>query len=503
MLTVNGVSKAFGVVQALNDVSLTIREGEVHAVVGENGAGKSTLMNIIAGVLKPDVGTFLLGDKAITLDSPHKAIMQGISIVFQEINLVEALSVAENIFLGHLPPKKKAAFVDWKKLYESVEDIFRKIGFSIDPSKLIRDLSVWQKQIVQLARATAFDPKLIIMDEPTAYLPDLETEKLFKLIHKLRQTGHSVIYISHKLDEVFQISDRITVLRDGQKIETLDKNLTHQEEIISLMVGRALDKRFPKRQVKEGPGTFEVKGFTNKPLFEDVSFTLKKGEIIGFYGLVGSGRTELACTILGYLAKDSGQLYLDGKEVRVRSPKAAINIGIGYLSEDRKNISMLPNFNVMQNITISSLKRYAQLNFVKNKEEKKVAEYQYERLNIRAHSMHQQITSLSGGNQQKAFLGRILAFEPKIMILDEPTHGIDVGSKFEIYSIIGELAASGVAILFISSELPEILGISDRIIVMRSGKISGVFNKDEADQETLLRAASHFDPLSGMNTNIN
>ncbi len=246
-----------------------------------------------------------------------------------------------------------------------------------------------------------------------------------------------------------------------------------------------------------------MKGFTNKPLFEDVSFTLKKGEIIGFYGLVGSGRTELACTILGYLAKDSGQLYLDGKEVKVTSPKAAINIGIGYLSEDRKNISMLPNFNVMQNITISSLKRYAQLNFVKNKEEKKVAEYQYDRLNIRAHSIDQQITSLSGGNQQKAFLGRILAFEPKIMILDEPTHGIDVGSKFEIYSIIGELAASGVAILFISSELPEILGISDRIIVMRSGKISGVFNKKDADQETLLRAASHFDPPSGMNINMN
>ncbi len=247
MLTVNGVSKAFGVVQALNDVSLTIREGEVHAVVGENGAGKSTLMNIIAGVLKPDVGTFLLRDKAITLDSPHKAIKQGISIVFQEINLVEALSVAENIFLGHLPQKKQGAFVDWKRLYESVEDIFQKIGFSIDPGKLIRELSVWQKQIVQLARATAFNPKLIIMDEPTAYLPDLETEKLFKLINKLRETDHSVIYISHKLDEVFQISDRITVLRDGQKIETLDKNLTHQEDIISLMVGRALDKRFPKR----------------------------------------------------------------------------------------------------------------------------------------------------------------------------------------------------------------------------------------------------------------
>ena len=503
MLTVNGVSKAFGVVQALKDVSLTIREGEVHAVVGENGAGKSTLMNIIAGILKPDEGAFYFRDEPITLDSPQKAIMQGISIVFQEINLVEALSVAENIFLGHLPKKKQAAFVDWKRLYENVDDIFRKIGFSIDAGKLIRELSVWQKQIVQLARATAFDPKLIIMDEPTAYLPDLETEKLFKLIDKLRKTGHSVIYISHKLDEVFQISDRITVLRDGQKIETLDKKLTNQEEIISLMVGRALDKRFPKREVKEGRSTFEVKGFTNKPLFEDVSFTLKKGEIIGFYGLVGSGRTELACTILGYLAKDSGELYLDGKEVKITSPKTAIHNGIGYLSEDRKNISMLPNFSVMQNITISSLKRYAQLNFVKNQEEKKAAEHQYERLNIRSFSIDQQITSLSGGNQQKTFLGRILAFEPKIMILDEPTQGIDVGSKFEIYSIIGELAASGVAILFISSELPEILGISDRIIVMRSGKISGVFNKDDADQEMLLRAASHFDPPSGMDTNLN
>ncbi|MGD9137194.1 MAG: sugar ABC transporter ATP-binding protein [Desulfobacterales bacterium] len=503
MLTVNGVSKAFGVVQALKDVSLTIREAEVHAVVGENGAGKSTLMNIIAGILNPDEGTFFFRDKPITLDSPQKAIMQGISIVFQEINLVEALSVAENIFLGHLPQKRQALFVDWKRLHENVENIFRNIGFSIDPGKLIRELSVWQKQIVQLARATAFDPELIIMDEPTAYLPDHETEKLFKLICKLRETGHSVIYISHKLDEVFQISDRITVLRDGQKIDTLDKERTNQEELISLMVGRALDKRFPKRGVKKGRNTFEVKDFTKKPLFEDVSFTLRKGEVIGFYGLVGSGRTELACTILGYLAKDSGELYLDGKEVNITSPKAAIKIGIGYLSEDRKNISMLPNFNVMHNITIASLKRYAHFNFVKNKEEKKVAEYQYDRLNIRAYSLDQQITSLSGGNQQKAFLGRILAFEPKIMILDEPTHGIDVGSKFEIYSIIGELAASGVAILFISSELPEILGISDRIIVMRSGKISGVFNKNDADQEMLLKAASHFESPSDRETNIN
>ena len=503
MLTVKEVSKAFGVVQALKNVSMTIRESEVHAVVGENGAGKSTLMNIISGVLKPDEGQFFFREEPIDLDRPHKAIKQGISIVFQDINLVEALSVAENIFLGHLPKKKQAAFVDWNKLYARTDEIFKNIGFSIDPGKLIRELSVWQKQIVQLARAMAFDPQLIIMDEPTAYLPDLETEKLFKLINTLKETGHSVIYISHKLDEVFHISDRITVLRDGEKIETLGTSSTNQEEVISLMVGRSLDKRFPKRKVEEGRTTFELKGYTNKPFFEDISFTLKEGEIIGFYGLVGSGRTELACTIMGYFAKDSGSIHLNGKEIQIKSPKSAILNGIGYLSEDRKNISMLPNFTVKQNITISSLKQYARYNFINNEKEKKAAEYHYNRLNIRAYSMNQLITSLSGGNQQKAFLARMLAFEPRIMILDEPTQGIDVGSKFEIYSIMGELAESGVAIILISSELPEILGLSDRIIVMRSGKISGIFDKDEADQEKLLRAASHFDSRPDISANSN
>ena len=503
MLTVEKVSKAFGVVQALKNVSMTIRESEVHAVVGENGAGKSTLMNIISGVLKPDEGQFFFREEPIDLDSPHKAIKQGISIVFQDINLVEALSVAENIFLGHLPKKKQAAFVDWNRLYIRADEIFKNIGFSIDPGKLIRELSVWQKQIVQLARAMAFDPQLIIMDEPTAYLPDLETEKLFKLINILKETGRSVIYISHKLDEVFHISDRITVLRDGEKIETLGTSSTNQEEVISLMVGRSLDKRFPKRKVKEGRTAFELKRYTNKPFFEDVSFTLKEGEIIGFYGLVGSGRTELACTIMGYLAKDSGSIYLNGKEIQIKSPKSAILNGIGYLSEDRKNISMLPNFTVKQNITISSLKQYARYNFINNEKERKAAEYHYDRLNIRAYSMDQLITSLSGGNQQKTFLARMLAFEPRIMILDEPTQGIDVGSKFEIYSIMGELAESGVAIILISSELPEILGLSDRIVVMRSGKISGIFPKDEADQEKLLRAASHFDSRPDINAKIN
>jgi ABC-type sugar transport system ATPase subunit len=487
------ISKSFGGIKALNGVNLTIKKQEVHALVGENGAGKSTLMNVICGILQPEQGQLYVRDRKVKFDQPDKAREEGINIVFQEINLVPALSVAENIFINMIPKRNALGFMSWDDLFAKTEKLLNRLGFDVSSRAIVRDLSLPQKQLVQIARAMVGEPQLIIMDEPTACLPEKETKDLYGIIDELKSAGHSVIYISHKLEEVFHVADQITVLRDGELIKSLKKQETNKDEIIALMVGRSLDSRFPKRAPIDKNTVFEIQGFSKSKHFKDISFNLRKGEIVGFYGLVGSGRTELACSIIGYLTPESGKMNVGGKPVKIKSPKQAISHRIGYLSEDRKNISMLPNFSIKENITISSLKKYARFGFINQHQEKKSATDFFNKLKINANSLNQNITSLSGGNQQKAFLARIIAFDPQIMILDEPTIGIDVGAKYEIYALMDQLTKKGTSIILISSELPEILGMSDRICVMRSGEISGVFNRADADQEVLLRAASHFD----------
>ncbi len=491
-LSIKNISKTFGVVRALDKVDLNIFKGEIHAIVGENGAGKSTLMNIIMGITKQDEGDIYLNGIKENYHSPKEALSKGISIVFQDINLIPWLSVAENIFLGRFRSKSKEVLIRWDRLFDEAKKIIDQIGVDIDPHKLANDLSTSQKQIIQIARAISYDPKLIIMDEPTAYLSDAENKKLFGIIHQLKETGCSIIFISHKLEEVFAISDRITVLRDGKLIETIEKNNTNKEKVISLMVGRPLSKMFEEKKSMIGDTILKVENLKKDGYFHDISFALKKGEILGFYGLIGSGRTELALSIFGILPFASGRIYIEGKHVKIKSPQDAIKNGIAYLSEDRKGNSLLSNMDIKKNITISNIKKYCRSIFISEKLENIEANMFVEKLNIQTPSIFQAVMNLSGGNQQKVVLSRILSFHPKIMILDEPTHGVDVGAKKEIYSIIEKLSENGVSIIIISSELPEILGLSDRIVAMKSGTISKIFSREEADQEKLLIAASHF-----------
>ncbi len=490
LLTIENISKAFGPTRALDSVNLAIRKNEIHAVVGENGAGKSTLMKIIMGIIQPDEGALCYRGETIAFDTPKKALDHGISIVFQDINLVLKLSVAENIFINRLPRSRGSALVDWKTLKKEACAILSTLDLDIDPGVTVNTLSVAKQQIVQIARAISYDPQLIIMDEPTAYLTEHECNKLFGIIKQLQTSGHTIIYISHKLDEVFDIADRITVLRDGKWVATKPKDTSTTDEIISLMVGRAIENMYPKKLIPAGEIVLRAAHVCKAGLLEDVSLEIRKGEIVGLYGLVGAGRTDLAYVLFGISAIDSGTIYLEGKKLNIRSPQDAMKHGIGYLSEDRKAISLLSNMSVCRNITISNLKHYCNFIFTNASKETIAADSFAQRLNIKTTSMQQRITDLSGGNQQKVFIARILALAPKVLILDEPTQGIDVGAKSEIYAIIEGLAEKEVGILMISSELPELLGIADRILVLRAGEITGNFARNDADQEKILKAAS-------------
>ena len=490
ILTISNVSKKFPGIQALDDVSLNISKGEVHAIVGENGAGKSTLMNIVMGIFKVDKGSIFISGKEVNIDRPKKALDLGLSMVAQEINLVPLLSIAENISVGRLSRNRRFPFFSSKELYHEAKILLEKIGLKIDPKTLVKDLSISHQQMVQIAKSLSSNSKIIIMDEPTSSLSEQEIEQLFEIISVLKTQGISIIYISHKLDEVFRIADRVTVLRDGKLVDTLFLKDTNEEEIISLMVGRSVEDMFARRKLLEGNVVFRVENLAKIGFFEDINFELRSGEIIGFYGLVGSGRTELALSIFGVYPGGGGRTFIGDKEVKISSPIDAIKNGIGYLSEDRKNQSIFPILGVRENITISNLRKYCEFVFINSRKENKETEYFINKLDIRAASLKQKIMNLSGGNQQKAIIARLLALKPRIMILDEPTRGIDVGAKAEVHFLIEELAESGMGIIIISSELPEIFRISDRIIVMRSGRISGVYRRNEATQEELLKAAS-------------
>jgi ribose transport system ATP-binding protein len=484
------ISKQYPGVRALDDVSLTVWPGEVHALLGENGAGKSTLMKILAGAQPKDSGEILLQGRPVQIDSPQKAMDLGISIIYQEFNLVPYLSVGENIFLGREPRAALPGFVDFKTLYRQAQEVIDRLGVRIDARTPINQLSIAQQQMVEIARATSRQARIIVMDEPSATLTEHELQSLFALIRQLKAEGVSIVYISHRLEEVFEVCDRATIMRDGHGIATEDVvNLT-REQIIRLMVGRELKEAIPKVAAPQGPPALTIRHLERAGVLHDISFEVRQGEILGVAGLVGAGRTEMARAIFGADPITSGSIELFGKPVQIRSPQEAIRQGIGLVTEDRKQQGLVLGMAVRENNTLAHLDALSTLGFIRRGEERQVAEKYRTDLAIKTPSIEQTVQNLSGGNQQKVVLAKWLFTGSKVLLFDEPTRGIDVGAKSEIYKLMNELAAEGVAIVMISSELPEILGMSDRILVMHEGRITGELARAEATQEKIMHLAT-------------
>lgn len=485
MLTLKNLRKTYPGVVALNDVSMGFEEGEVHALLGENGAGKTTLIKIIAGAIQPDSGTIVIDDRIYHHMTPNLAKENGIAVMYQDINLVQPLSVAENIFLG----RRFGKTFNRSKIYEMARELFAEYGFDLDPSISVSRLSAANQQLVEMCKAISNDARIMIMDEPTAPLATHEVDLLFNIIQRLREKGVTVIYISHRLDEVFSISDRISVLRDGCYVCTLKTAETNRAQLITQMVGRTLNESFLPRSHELGEVILKVEHLTGNSV-EDINFELSRGEILGFAGLVGSGRTETAQLITGYRKATNGSIIVDGKKADINSPADAIKMGIGLIPEDRKGQGCIM-FNTMEfNTTLINLKEFCRFGFINQKKRSESAEYFRKLLNIRVPSIKQMVINLSGGNQQKVVLSKTLAADLEIIIFDEPTKGIDVGSKQEVYLLMNKMAAQGKSIIMISSEMEEILGISDRIVVLHEGVVVGEISKRDFSQENVLRLAS-------------
>jgi len=484
ILRMENISKSFPGVKALDDVSFRAYEGEVMALLGENGAGKSTLMKILSGVYKKDSGRILLNGKEIDVLNPKDAADKGIAIIHQELNLIPNLTVYENIFLGkeelntYRVLKKDYMINESKKLLD-------KLKIDIDPRLKIKDISIAKQQMVEIARALSLNASVIVMDEPTDTLTDKEVDILFDVIKELKTNNKAIIYISHRLKEVFEICDRATVLRDGRLIDERKVSELNEDEIIKLMVGRTLDEQFPYVQSNTEEYVFEVRNLTNKYV-KDISFSLRKGEVLGISGLVGAGRSELGKTIFGLYPIDNGKIFLEGKEVVFKSPEEAIENGIMYVSEDRKSEGLVLTMDVKSNITLSALDKFKTAIGIDKKKEEKITEEYKDKINIKTPSLKEKVKNLSGGNQQKVAIAKSLLTEPKVLILDEPTRGIDVGAKREIYELLNSIKKEGQSVIMISSEMSEILGMSDRIIVMHEGKIKGELNKEEATSEKIM-----------------
>ncbi len=490
-LEMRNITKTFPGVQALDHVSFSCRVGEIHALVGENGAGKSTLMKILAGALQPDPesGEITLKGKRVDLTSPAEAQRLGVSIIYQEFNLLPWLSVAENILLGRLP-RNAFGVVNWKRVYAEAQKPLDALGLSLDLRAPVIDLSVAQQQIVEIAKALSLQSDLMIMDEPSAVLAGHELERLFELIRMLRSHGVTVIYISHRLDEVFEIADRATVLKDGQVMGTLDVRETDSTTLIRMMVGRTLDETFPTVANGKGEPALAVKNLSCSRLgLKDISFTLNRGEILGLAGLVGAGRSEMARALFGIEPIDSGEIWVNGKRAHIRNPQDAVGLGIGFVPEDRKTQGLVLSLSTRQNLTLSILDRLTNLGLLDERRERQVVQKAISDLAIKTPSPEQEVQYLSGGNQQKVVLAKWLTANPQVIILDEPTRGIDVGTKVEMYHLMRELARRGTGVIMISSELPEILGMSDRILVMSRGRIMGELNHAEATEERILKLA--------------
>lgn len=494
LLKVEHVSKSFPGVKVLHDINIVFNKGEVHAILGENGAGKSTLMNILFGYYRTEEGELIWEGNSIKLDSPIEAQKIGIAMIHQENSLIPYLSVMDNIYLGHYP--KNGAFIDKRVLRKNTVELLKELEISgISPNMVVSKLSVAQKQLIEIVKALSLKPKLLMMDEPTAALTAKETDTLMKIIEKLKNSGTSIVYVSHRMEEVFETADKITVLRDGIMIKTARKEEISIDEAVRLMVGRDLEAQMEntkKRSPDEIDRTIvlEAKGLFRQNKFEDISFSVRRGEILGFGGLVGAGRSELMESLFGFDRLDQGELLLHGKPVTIRSPYDALRHKLALLPEERKVKGLFPELSVRDNINIASYKKLKKGKLIDKKKENTAAQYYVEKLNIKTTNIKKRMGELSGGNQQKAILSRWLQTEPDILILDEPTHGIDVGAKAEIYKIIRDLAKKGISILLISSELPELLLLSDRVIVMQMGKINGVIEPQDYSEENIMMHAT-------------
>ncbi len=489
-LEMRGITKRFPGVLALDSVSLSVRKGEVHALLGENGAGKSTLMKILSGAYRMDEGEILFDGKPVEIHSSHDAQALNISTIYQELNLTEQLTVAENIFMGR-QPTKGPFMVDWKGMFSKAQTILDDLGVDISAQALVRDLGVAHKQMVELAKSLSINSRVLIMDEPTAPLTSREIKTLFDTIRMLRSRGVSIIYISHRLEEVMEVCDRATIMRDGRNVTVLNVAETNLDEIIRYMVGRELKEKFPKIHPDIGETRLQVDKLNAGKQVKDVSFSVRSGEILGIAGLVGAGRTETARAIFGMDPKESGTVSVDGKEVSIQHPLDAIRAGIGFVTEDRKGEGLVLTMPVSQNITLATLEKFGAALRLDLGGEKAVVLDFIDKLDIKTPSHLQLARNLSGGNQQKVVLAKWLLSDAKVILFDEPTRGIDVGAKIEVYNIINSLIRSGVAVVMISSELPEILGMSDRVAVMHQGEITGIFDNDGTlTQEKVLYYAT-------------
>ncbi|HBK58016.1 MAG TPA: D-xylose ABC transporter ATP-binding protein [Spirochaetaceae bacterium] len=492
IIVVRNLSKAFPGVQALKDVQFDLYPGEVHTLVGENGAGKSTLMKILSGVYQRDSGEILVGGKPVEIHNPRAAQRLGISIIHQELNLMNHLTAAQNIFIGKEPRRAGGILLDEKAINAKAKELFDMLHVDLDPRVKVGELTIAKQQMVEIVKALSFDARVLIMDEPTSPLNEAEVEELFEIIRHLRAQGVGIVYISHRMDELFRISDRITVLRDGQYMGTFRASETNLDQIISLMVGRKIDetaRRVPKKE--PGEVVLEVRNLNRGRFIKNVSFTVRRGEILGFAGLMGAGRTEVARAVFGADPIDSGEIYIKGKKVVIRHPGDAAKHGIGYLSEDRKRYGLAVGMSVIDNICMSDLPTFiTSLGVLKPKKMQKSASEQVEALSIKTPSLVQKVKFLSGGNQQKVVIAKWLVKNCDVLFFDEPTRGIDVGAKQEIYQLLNELASLGKAIVMISSELPEILRMSDRIVVMCEGRITGELEGSTATEEAVMKLAT-------------
>lgn len=483
------ISKAFGQNRVLLGVNLTVRPGEIHALMGENGAGKSTLMNILTGLHKADNGTIRVDGEERVFTSPREAEDFGIAFVHQELNIWPNLTILENLFLMR-PLKNSLGMLDWDRMRELAAAKCDELNISLPLEKEAQDCSVGQQQLTEIVRMLMLDAQIVIMDEPTAALSERETEVLFRVLGQMRTKGVGIIYISHRMEEVFELCDTVTVMRDGMAISTQPVAKTTMDRVVSDMVGRSLTEYYPERTVTPGKVVFEINNLNSAGVFHDVSFTIREGEILGIAGLMGAGRTEIMRALFGVDKKDSCEIKIHGQAMKIDNPSDAIKAGIGFITENRKTEGLILDFSIGDNISLPSIEKFASHQYVRRGAENKFTEMLAKRLGVKAQSLTEPVGTLSGGNQQKVVIAKWIGMKPAILIMDEPTRGIDVGAKRDIYDLMNELTAAGVAIIMVSSELPEVIGMSDRIMVIREGSIAGVLDRSEATQEKIITLAT-------------
>ena len=488
-IEMKGINKSFGTNQVLKDAGFYLKDGEVHALMGENGAGKSTLMKILTGVYTKDAGTVIVDGQEVCYKTPQEAEKAGIVFIYQELNVLFDLSVEENLLMGK-EITNKFGVCDKKAMRAKAQEVMDRMGVRIPVNAVMSDLSVGQQQMVEICKALMVDAKVIIMDEPTAALTESETEGLFKVIESLRQKGVSIVYISHRMEEIFRLCDRITILRDGEYVDTrYIKDIT-MDDVVRMMIGREIGERYPQRTAKIGEEVLRVEGLTHQKFFKDVNFSVRAGEVLGVSGLMGAGRTEIMQTIFGNMPKAGGKIFINGQEVNIKNPRQAMAAGIGFITEDRKTEGLLLEKSIAENIELANLNKVSRNAVLSKAKGKELVQKGIEEFRIKCFNAQHLCNNLSGGNQQKVVLAKWIYTDPKILILDEPTRGVDIGAKKEIYSVINDLAARGVAVIMVSSELPEVLGMSDRIMVVHEGHVTGIIDGATADQAKVMTLAT-------------